>query len=175
VTAIQFISYTAPEVVQIYVLYAIYRYAWKEGTVGLSLAFIGVCTVVVSGGMVRPLVARLGERRTLYVGHFLGALGMALMGWAATGFLFMIGVVVMSMWSLSGPAAQGMMTHRVSESEQGELQGAITMLIGPGLFSFTFAWFINAQHGWVLPGAPWHLASALLALRRRHQHRRRED
>jgi DHA1 family tetracycline resistance protein-like MFS transporter len=90
------------------------------------------------------------------------------MGWATTGFLFMIGVVVMSLWALSGPAAQGMMTHRVGESEQGELQGAISsmraiaMLIGPGLFSFTFAWFINAKHGWVLPGAPWYLAAAFL-------------
>ena len=36
------------------------------------------------------------------------------------------------------------------------------MLIGPGLFSFTLAWFINAQHGWVLPGAPWYLGGALL-------------
>ncbi|MGH9810979.1 MAG: MFS transporter, partial [Terriglobia bacterium] len=167
-SAIQFIGYTAHEVVQIYVLYAIYRYAWQEKTVGLSLAFVGVCTVLISGGMVRPLVAWLGERRTLYVGQFLGAVGMVLMGWATTGFLFMIGVVVMSLWSLSGPAAQGMMTHRVSASEQGELQGAISsmraiaMLIGPGLFSFTFAWFINAQHGQVMPGAPWYLAAVML-------------
>ena len=167
-SAIQFIGYSAHEVVQIYVLYAIYRYAWQEKMVGLSLAFVGVCTVLISGGMVRPFVARLGERRTLYIGQMLGAIGMVLMGWATTGFLFMIGVVVMSMWSLSGPAAQGMMTHRVSASEQGELQGAISsmraiaMLIGPGLFSFTFAWFINAQHGWVMPGAPWYLAAVML-------------
>jgi DHA1 family tetracycline resistance protein-like MFS transporter len=167
-SAIQFIGYTAHEVVQIYVLYAIYRYAWQEKTVGLSLAFVGVCTVFISGGMVRPLVAWLGERRTLHVGQFLGAAGMVLMGWATSGFLFMIGVFVMSMWALSGPAAQGMMTHRVSPSEQGELQGAISsmraiaMLIGPGLFSFTFAWFINVQHGWVMPGAPWYLAAAML-------------
>lgn len=167
-SAVQFIGYTAHEVVQIYVLYAIYRYAWQEKTVGLSLAFVGVCTVLISGGMVRPFVARLGERRTLYIGQMLGVIGMVLMGWATTGFLFMIGVVVMSMWSLSGPAAQGMMTHRVSASEQGELQGAISsmraiaMLIGPGLFSFTFAWFINAQRGWVMPGAPWYLAAAML-------------
>jgi DHA1 family tetracycline resistance protein-like MFS transporter len=167
-SAVQFIGYTAHEVVQIYVLYAIYRYAWGEKTVGLSLAFVGVCTVLISGGMVRPLVTWLGERRTLYIGQALGALGMALMGWATTSFVFMIGVTVMSLWALSGPAAQGMMTHRVSASEQGELQGAISsmraiaMLIGPGLFSFTFAWFINAQHGWVLPGAPWYLAGSLL-------------
>ncbi len=167
-SAIQFIGYTAHEVVQIYVLYAIYRYAWPEKTIGLSLAFVGVCTVFISGGMVRPFVARMGERRTLYLGQMLGAVGMVLMGWATTGFLFMIGVVIMSMWSLSGPAAQGMMTHRVSASEQGELQGAISsmraiaMLIGPGLFSFTFAWFINAQRGWVMPGAPWYLAAVML-------------
>ena len=38
---IQFIGYTAHEVVQNYVLYAIFRYAWQEKTVGLSLAFVG--------------------------------------------------------------------------------------------------------------------------------------
>ena len=166
--AIQFISYTAHEVVQIYVLYAIYRYAWNEKTVGLSLAFVGICTVIISGGMVRPLVGRLGERRTLYLGYFLATLGMALMGWAPGSLIFMIGVTVMSMWALAGPAAQGMMTHRVSASEQGELQGAISslraiaMLIGPGLFSFVFAWFINPRHGWTLAGAPWYLAAAML-------------
>jgi MFS transporter, DHA1 family, tetracycline resistance protein len=166
--AIQFISYTAHEVVQIYVLYAIYRYAWGEKTVGLSLAFVGICTVVISGGMIRPLVAWLGERRTLYLGYFVAAVGMALMGWATGALAFMIGVTMMSMWALAGPAAQGLMTHRVSASEQGGLQGAISslrgiaMLIGPGLFSFVFAWFIDAKHGWVLPGAPWYLAGAML-------------
>ena len=56
----------------------------------------------------------------------------------------------------------------MSASEQGELQGAISsmraiaMLIGPGLFSFTFAWFINAQHGRNLPGAPWYVAAVML-------------
>ncbi len=169
-SAVQFVGYTAHEVVQIYVLYAIYRYAWGEKAVGLSLAFVGVCTVIISGGMVRPIVASLGERRTLYLGYFLGAVGMVLMGWAGSPLVFMIGVTVMSLWALAGPAAQGMMTHRVSASEQGELQGAISslraiaMLIGPGLFSFTFASFINPHHGWRVPGAPWYLAASMLFL-----------
>ena len=72
------------------------------------------------------------------------------------------------MWTISGPAAQGMMTKRVSEREQGELQGAISslrslaVLIGPGLFTFTFAYFIDVKHGWNIPGAPWYLGGALL-------------
>jgi DHA1 family tetracycline resistance protein-like MFS transporter len=74
----------------------------------------------------------------------------------------------MMMWTVSTPAAQGMMTRRVSESEQGELQGAISSLcslawiLGPGLFTFTFAYFINEKNGWNLPGAPWHLGALLL-------------
>ena len=57
------------------------------------------------------------------------------------------------------------MSRRVSESEQGQLQGAnsslrsITGLIGPAIFTTTFAWLL----GW-LPGAPFLFAAFLLLL-----------
>jgi DHA1 family tetracycline resistance protein-like MFS transporter len=60
------------------------------------------------------------------------------------------------------------MTHRVSEREQGALQGAIGslrslgFLIGPGLFSWTYAWFINPVRSVHLPGAPYFPGAALL-------------
>ena len=66
------------------------------------------------------------------------------------------------------PAAQSMMTHRVSEREQGELQGAlqsmrsITFIIGPWLFLRIFGWFIDPKNGIHLPGAPYYLAAAFL-------------
>jgi DHA1 family tetracycline resistance protein-like MFS transporter len=66
------------------------------------------------------------------------------------------------------PAAQSMMTHRVNEREQGELQGAIqsmrsiTFIIGPVLFSQVFSWFIDPKHPVHVPGAPYFLAAALL-------------
>ena len=68
----------------------------------------------------------------------------------------------------SFPAAQGMMSHRVGEREQGELQGAlqslrsITFIIGPVLFSQVFSWFIDPKHSLHLPGAPYYLAAAML-------------
>ena len=70
---IQFIGYVAHEVFNVWALYTIFRYAWKEGTIGLSLALVGACSIVISAGMVKPIVARLGERRTLYIGQFFGA------------------------------------------------------------------------------------------------------
>ena len=155
---IQFIGYVAHEVFNVWALYAIFRYGWKEGTIGLSLALVGACSIVISAGMVRPIVSRLGERRTLYIGQFFGALGMVLAGLARTSLFFFLSIPVMMLWTISSPAAQGMMTRRVSESEQGELQGAISSLaslawiIGPGLFTFTFAFFIDQKHGWNIPG-----------------------
>jgi len=166
--SIQFIGYVAHEVFNVWALYAIFRYAWNEGMVGLSLAVVGICSVAISAGLVGPLVSKMGERRTLYVGQFFGAIGMVIAGFARTGFGYFASIPVMMIWTISGPAAQGMMTRRVSESEQGELQGAINsvrslaVIVGPGLFTFTFAYFIDQRHGWTVPGAPWFLGAALL-------------
>jgi DHA1 family tetracycline resistance protein-like MFS transporter len=136
--------------------------------IGLSLALVGACSIVISAGMVRPIVARLGERRTLYIGQFFGALGMVMAGFATTSLFFFLSIPVMMLWTISSPAAQGMMTRRVSESEQGELQGAISSLaslawiFGPTIFTFTFAFFIDQTRGWNFPGAPWYLGGFLL-------------
>ena len=136
--------------------------------VGLSLAIVGALSVAISGGLVPVVVRRLGERRTLYIGQFFGGVGMLMAGLARTGPVFMASIPIMMLWTISGPAAQGMMTHRVSEREQGALQGAITslrsvaVLFGPWLFPFTFAFFIDPKQGLNTPGAPWFLAGTLL-------------
>jgi len=62
------------------------------------------------------------------------------------------------------------MTRRVSPSEQGQLQGALssvvtmTGIVGPTIFSLTFATFIGSRRDWHLPGAPFLLAAALLVV-----------
>src|SRR5437762_3248503 len=165
---LQSLAYVSHEVFVIWALYAIYRYAWNQTTIGISLAVVGVFTAAISGGLTGRTVAWLGERRTLYIGQFFGALGMVIAGLARTGAVYMASVPVIAMWNISFPAAQGMMSHRVSEREQGELQGAIQSLrsiafvIGPILFSGIFGWFINPKRSLHMPGAPYYLAAALL-------------
>jgi DHA1 family tetracycline resistance protein-like MFS transporter len=76
----------------------------------------------------------------------------------------------MSLWGVSGAAIQALMTKRVAPDQQGQLQGAnssvqsISQLLGPFLFTLTFAYFIGAQTPLHLPGAPFCLASALVLL-----------
>ena len=56
----------------VWVLYAGYRYGWDERAVGLSLAVVGVCAIIVQAGLVGPVVKALGERRALMFGFASG-------------------------------------------------------------------------------------------------------
>jgi MFS transporter, DHA1 family, tetracycline resistance protein len=148
-----------------FVLYATYRYGWDARTVGLALAGVGVGSLVVQGALVAPIVRRFGETRALLWGLGFGAAGFADYGLAPTGALFCIGIGLLSLWGLSWAASQGLMTRHVEPTEQGRLQGldgslrGIADLIGPGLFTLTFAHFIAP--GQDLPGAPFLLAALL--------------
>lgn len=165
---IQFLAYLAHNVFSIWALYAIYRYAWKQSMIGLSLGVVGICTAAISGGLTPRVVKRIGERRTLYTAQFFGACGLLMAGLARNGALFLASIPIISIWNMGMPAAQSIMTRRVSEREQGELQGAlgslrsITFLIGPGLFSWTYAWFIDPARTVHVPGGPYFVGAALL-------------
>ena len=167
-TTIQFLAYLAHNVFSVWALYAIYRYAWSQGMIGISLMIVGIVTAVVSGGLTGRMVKRFGEKRTLYIGQFFGSSGMLVAGLAKTGAWLLASIPIISLWNISMPAAQSMMTHRVSEREQGELQGAlqsmrsITFIIGPWLFLRIFGWFIDPKRPFHLPGAPYYLAAAFL-------------
>jgi DHA1 family tetracycline resistance protein-like MFS transporter len=153
-----------------FVLYATYRYGWDAATVGLTLALVGICAMVVQGLGIGPIVGRLGERRALLSGLGCGAVGFLIFGLAPTGPLFWLGIPVMAFWGVAGAATQSLMTRLVAPDQQGQLQGAtnsvqsVSQLVGPFLFTLTFAYFIGAQAPVQLPGAPFLLASALLLL-----------
>lgn len=165
---VHFIYYVGHNVMpSVFVLYASVRFGWGPRDVGLALALVGVATMAVQGGLVRRIVPRLGERRALLLGLAFGTVSYTIWGLAPAGALALIAVPFGAMMGLYGPSAQGIMSHRVSPSEQGELQGAmssimgITGMIAPPLFTGVFAKFIDTE-GIQLPGAPLILAAALM-------------
>jgi MFS transporter, DHA1 family, tetracycline resistance protein len=151
------------------VLYMTYRYGWNETDVGLTLAGVGLCAMIVQGTLIGPIVARVGERNALMIGMLFGVAGFLVFGLATNGPMFLVGVPLMALWGLASPATLGLMSRRVGSSEQGQLQGAnssimgVANLLGPGLFTQTFAVAIGSQ-ALHLPGAPFVLASALLVI-----------
>jgi len=153
-----------------FVLYATYRYGWDTTTVGATLALVGLCAMVVQGTAIGPIVKCFGERKALLLGLGCGAVGFFIFGAAPSGQLFWIGIPIMALWGIAGAATQALTTQLVALDQQGQLQGAtnsvqsVSQLIGPFLFTLTFAWFIGAGVPLKLPGAPFFLASALLLL-----------
>jgi MFS transporter, DHA1 family, tetracycline resistance protein len=101
------------------------------------------------------------------VGLGSGALGFVIFGLAPSGPLFWIGIPVMALWGVAGAATQALTTRLVAPDQQGQLQGAtsgvqsVSQVLGPFLFTLTFAYFIGVQ-------APLHLPGASRSCWRRH-------
>jgi MFS transporter, DHA1 family, tetracycline resistance protein len=151
-----------------FVMYADYRYHWSIKAAGYSLAAVGICSGIVQGGLVGPMVKRLGEQTCMYLGLVFGFTGFAILGAASSGSLFMAGIPFIALWGLAGPAMQSLMSRRVSATEQGQLQGAIgsirgiTGMLGPLIMTGTFAYTAGSRALFEAPGMVYFLAAAFV-------------
>jgi DHA1 family tetracycline resistance protein-like MFS transporter len=169
--SISFLSQLAhTSLAAIFVLYAGYRYHWGPNEVGMMLAGVGIATMIVQGGLVRPIVKAVGERQALVLGLASGAAGLTWYGLATTGAMAAGGVVIAAFWGLYGAAAQSIMSQRVGASEQGKLQGASTSvaalanIVGPSFFAYVFATAVDPRLGLMMPGLGFLVAGGLLLL-----------
>lgn len=154
----------------IFVLFADYQYHWGLREVGWVLLVVGVFNIIVNVGLVGRVVARLGERRALLLGLSCGVAGFVIYGLAETGWLFLLGLPISALWAMAAPATQALITRQVGADAQGRIQGALMSLVslagvlGPALFAGSFGYFIGKHTPLHLPGAPWFIAAALLAI-----------
>jgi DHA1 family tetracycline resistance protein-like MFS transporter len=164
-----FLSYLAQQVLYSAAIpYVTYRYDWTPDAIGLALMLMGLGVVAVTL-TVRPLVARIGERRSLGIALVAGAAGMGVYGAAPSGAVFMLGIPVLALIGLVGPAASSLMTRQVGPHEQGRLQGAnasviaISAIAGPLIFGEVFARSIAGWSGWAPVGLVFYVSAAFLA------------
>lgn len=152
----------------VFVLYAGFRYGWSAWEVGAVLALVGVLDMIVQGLLVGPAVKRFGDRAVMVFGLFGGAVGVACMGLAATGLLFTLAMLPNALWGLAMPTLQSLMTRRVSESEQGQLQGAnmsvasIAGVASPLFFGAVYALSVSSGSVLPYPGASFLIAAGVL-------------
>ncbi len=167
IATILLLGYIAQQVLMnVYVIYADYRYHWTDRTVGFSLAVVGICTIVYGALLVKPVVAKLGERGAMTLGLIGGALGYSMIGLSKTGLLLWLGIPFLNMMTFTWPAAQSLLSRMTSPSEQGQLQGAINSLrgiaglLGPSFFTYIFS--VSIGSGVHIPGSPFYTAAAML-------------
>lgn len=161
-----FLSYLAHESLPaIFVLYSDYRYHWDASTTGWALAIVGVSQTVVSGAIVRPFVARFGEKTAAVAGIVFGVAGFAFYALAPNGGVFMAAAPLIALWAMTNPSFQAIATRFAVGSENGRLQGALASLrgvsgmIGPLLFTQVLAASIAAGR---FAGAGYMISALLL-------------
>lgn len=163
----------------VWVYYTGFRFGWDNFTNGLALGLVGLMAAIVQGGLVRPVVARLGERKTVLLGLSISAVAFLGYGLAPAGWVIPIIITFGSLGGLTGPAIQSLVAGSVDSSEQGKIQGALTSLmsltsiVSPLLFTAgLFSFFTQPDRnktflGWEftipsIPGIPFFIGSALL-------------
>ena len=153
-----------------FVLYANDRYHWGMGQVAACMTAFGICSFAVQAGFSGRLVRWLREPPVVLIGMLCAVLGTAIFGLAPNGIIFWIGIPIMTISGVAGPAVQSLMTRRVSASEQGRLQGAnaslqaIAGIVAPVLFGGIYTVAHGSGGGPVVLGAPFVLASLILLI-----------
>ncbi|TDE13698.1 TCR/Tet family MFS transporter [Dyadobacter psychrotolerans] len=147
--------------------YVIEKFGWSEAQIGYSLGAVGLLSAVIQGYLIRLIIPKLGQKRGVYLGLLLYAVGFTLYAFATQGWMMYVFMVPYILGSIAGPSLQGIISTQVAANEQGEIQGALTSLqsltsiIGPPLMTNLFSYFTQPAAPVYLPGAPMLMAAVL--------------
>ncbi len=159
------------------------RFGWSEGMIGASLASFGVAMALVQGGLIRVILARLGERGTVIYGLIFNTFAFIVLAFVSNGTLALLFTPLTALGAVVTPAIQGIMSRQTPDDSQGELQGvlasagAVATIISPLLMTSVFSMFAGEDAAIFLPGAPFLVSMALMLVcmvvfltPTRHQH-----
>ncbi|RTL56670.1 MAG: MFS transporter [Sphingobacteriales bacterium] len=147
--------------------YTMSKFGWDERMVGYSLGFIGLIVGIVQGVLIRSIIPRLGQEKSIYIGLSLYAIGFLLFAFASTTWMMFVFMIPYALGGIAGPSIQGIISNHVPPNEQGELQGALTSLmsatsiIGPLMMTHIFAYFTSSKAPVHFPGAAMLLGALL--------------
>ena len=153
-----------------WVLFTTYKFHWEAFQAGLSLALLGTMTAVVQASIIRPVVAKFGERRTIIAGLSLSLIGYLLYALPSQGWM-MYGVIVLNGFDYAvKPTSQGLLSSLVSAREQGAIQGALASqtalatIVGPLIATNLFGYFTSVGTPHPFPEVPFILGAFLFLL-----------
>jgi len=150
--------------------FGIKQFSWTPRMIGLSLGLVGLLVGVVQGGLIRIVNPWLGNKKSVYIGLGLYAIGLFLFSIATQSWMMFVFLVPYCLGGICGPALQSIITTQVPANEQGELQGgltsvmSITNIIGPVLMTGLFSYFTKSTAPVHFAGAAFFLGSLFMAI-----------
>lgn len=143
------------------------RFDWGPGMIGLSLGVFGIGIAVVQGLLMKPILARIGERRAVILGLSIDVAAFVMLGLVTNGWIALALTPLTALGSIAGPALQGIMSRTAADDQQGELQGTVTSInavatiVAPLIVTQTFWYFTAPATPYYMPGAPFLLSAVL--------------
>jgi DHA1 family tetracycline resistance protein-like MFS transporter len=164
VLAIDFIYWFAFATFQTtFALFAARRFGFDAGRTGYFFAAFGVLGAVIQGGLIRPVVARIGDKSTFMLGLAFAATGLVAAALAPSVTVFAAALVPMAFGIGFGhPTMASLVSRAARGDEQGRVQGAASAVeslgrtIGPVWGNATLQQFGEST--------PFLSASALLVV-----------
>jgi MFS transporter, DHA1 family, tetracycline resistance protein len=144
-------------------------FGWTPLVSGMTISLYGILLGIVQALLTGRCIARYGAANTARYSLMFGLPSYFLLAFApSTGFVI-VAIVIGSVAGLTLPALQSIMTARVEDDAQGELQGAVastyslTAVIGPVMMAQIFGRFAD-RGGLYFPGAPYLVSIVFLSL-----------
>ncbi len=144
------------------------RFGWSPATIGLSLAVFGISFAVMQGGLIRLILPRLGEWRTIWFGLSANCATFLFLAFVENGTLALILTPLTALGAVVVPPLQGIMSRSVPDNQQGTLQGvlastrALTMILSPLAMTSIFFFFTAPGTPVYLPGAAFLVSAGLM-------------
>ncbi|SFL40779.1 TCR/Tet family MFS transporter [Shimia aestuarii] len=144
------------------------RFGWSPGMIGFSLAAYGLAFALVQGFAIGPSIRWVGNRWTVTIGLAIELASFVFLGFVASGLLLLAAIPVFALGALGLPALQAILSRRVADDSQGELQGVLASLtslahiLAPLVMTQTFAHFSGPDAPVYLPGAPFLVSAVLM-------------
>jgi DHA1 family tetracycline resistance protein-like MFS transporter len=143
VTVLLIASFSAFEAT--FALFGQRRLGFGLATIGAVFAMVGVVAVVVQGGVVRPLAARLGDIGCLRIGLVTEALGLLLLPTVHVRVDLVVPLLLVTAGqSLCTPALNALVVARVGDGGRGAALGAqqglsaLARIIGPAVGGLSY-------------------------------------
>jgi MFS transporter, DHA1 family, tetracycline resistance protein len=126
VLVIDFIYWFAFSIFQTtFALFAARRFGFDAPKTGYFFAAFGVLGVVVQGGLIRPIVRRMGDKPTFMLGLAFGIVGLVAAALAQSVTAFAVAMVPLALGIGFGhPTMSSLVSLVASGDEQGKVQGA---------------------------------------------------
>ena len=159
----QFLLYTS------WVLYTTFKFGWGTRQNGLSLAAVGIVSIIMQGFLLGRILQRISVRRLAVLGLISSTLAYALWGAATQGWMMFAIIFVNLLGATVGAAIQSIISNAADSKNQGTVLGAVGGLNSLMAAAAPIIAYLPLQMVSHLPrgdwriGAPFYLCAVLQA------------